>query len=206
MAMNPDTSSEAHEKQEVKLWTAITAMVTFSVGPAAAGRIITHATGMTFLHALILHLPEHIAPSLHNAFLGVVPVSTLLVSGVGLAASTVLPSVAYGTAETYFLYTTFSSNPIMTMTETMETAKKLNERTKLIRAAHDVAQEIVYVLGPACGPAVLGAVFDVPQELRFLSAWHLLLASIFLRVAWWTLKGLMNLAGRRHVTQGAIQL
>ena len=82
MAMNPDTSSAAHEKQEVKLWDAITAMTTYSVGPAAAGRIITHATGMTLLHALILHLPEHIASSVHNAFLGAAPVSTLLVSGV----------------------------------------------------------------------------------------------------------------------------
>ena len=206
MAMNPDTSSAAHEKQEVKLWDAITATTTFSVGPAAAGRIITHATGMTLLHALILHLPEHIASSVHNAFLGAAPVSTLLVSGVGLAASTVLPSVAYGTAETYFLYTAFSSNPTMTPVETMEVAKKINERTKFIRAAHSVAQEIVYVLGPACGPAVLGAVFDVPQELHFLSAWHLLLASIFLRAVWWTLKGLSTLVGRRNVKQGAIQL
>ena len=168
--------------------------------PAATFGALAHAAGITTVHALLRVHPSMAAA---DQFLDAAPISTLVAAALGLLTAAVLPTAAYTVASARAII----AAPNLNVLADPAAQKDLQQRTSAIRAANRVAQEVVWVLGPSCGPAIARALFDLPEGMEMLGAKEMLVSALVVRVTWWMLVGVRKLVARiSGAKSGDIQL
>ena len=167
-------------------WTLFCQCASFAV-PSATFSGVGQGAAITAFHALLRANPTAFYPFRAQTFIDAFPALTLVSATLGLAVAGAVPTLAYSAAETRLLMTSYGDPRGMFMPEEV---RRVQERFKPLRAAYRAVQEMVWIFGPMCGPALTRVLFDIPEGVVMLGPRGMFISAIIVRIVWWILVGM----------------